>query len=520
MRTRARRATRRVIASITAVVAASTFLAACGGSAGSAGSSQAVIKWAVTSPIPAWDPVVSGATGATQWLSTVYSSLFTLDEQGTPQPALAQGWEYNAAGDQITITLKPDLTFQDGSPIDAEAVAYNIDRIKSQDNSALKGSYNNIESATVVDPLTVRLDLAQTDYQVPLLLSNRAGLLASKKAAETDVKLLNSKAPVGAGPFKVVEFVPESHIYLEKWDGYWDAKDIHVDRIELQLGIDPTSVVAGLQSGVYNFASNFGNADIERARKAGFDVVTDTKAAWVSFFLSLNLNQAPFDDPAVVEAVQYAIDRDEFVKKLTFGTGEPAEQPFPSTHKAYNTELEGRYAYDPAKARQILADAGYQDGDIRFDLVGQKGADEGKAEILQQQLAAVGITTEINIPEQSSYIKSYYGKELPFAFYGYVGRDSPVQALTEHFDAGGIANLSSPQTSPEFQAALAKVRSTPIDAPDYEANLKAATKAGYEHGSTISLYSSPQAYVKDPAISDLRKIDGVLSWKGVTIGDQ
>ena len=221
-------------------------VAGCGGSASGGAAPDATIRWGTKQIQANWDPIVTGSTSATILLTPIYESLFTVDGERNVVPALASGYEYNPAGDQITVRLKPGLTFQDGSPVDAEAVRFNVERIKSQENSALKGSYNNVEAATVVDPLTVRLDLGQQDYQIPYLLAVRGGMLPSKAAA-ADPGRLNTAAPVGAGPFKVVSYDPESKIVLEKWDGYWDAANIEVDRIEISFGIDPSTLVAGLR---------------------------------------------------------------------------------------------------------------------------------------------------------------------------------------------------------------------------------------------------------------------------------
>ncbi|MCW0215937.1 MAG: ABC transporter substrate-binding protein [Pseudonocardia sp.] len=514
MRVVSRRSSAAVVAALVAVVG--LLVVGCGGSAGGGASSDATIRWGTKQIQANWDPIVTGSTSATILLTPIYESLFTVDGQRKVVPALASGYEYNAAGDQITIRLKPGLTFQDGSPVDAEAVKFTIERIKTQENSALKGSYSNVRSATVVDPLTVRLDLGQQDYQIPYLLAVRGGMLPSKAAAQADPAKLNSAAPVGAGPFKVVSYDPESKIVLEKWDGYWDAASIKVNRIEINFGIDSSTLVAGLQSGVYNWAQ-IDPQQAGEAKKAGFDILASTDRHWTSIFLSLNVNKAPFTDPAVREAVRYAVDPDEFATKLGFGLGQPAHQPFPEGHPAYVPALDAEHPYDPARARDILAKAGYADGAITFDLNGIAGNFEQAAEVLQGQLKAVGIIANIRLQDQANWGKGYFGKQQAASVYGYVGRDSHVQALTEHFDAGGVLNLSSPTTSPQFQEALEAVRATPIDSPDYEAKLQAAAQAGYENGSTVSLYAYPSVVAKDRSISDPPAIDGYQSWKGVQI---
>ncbi|WP_261565085.1 ABC transporter substrate-binding protein [Frankia gtarii] len=509
------RTTKRRLGVLTALVTAGALLAGCStGSAAGGGSGSDTVRWGTKQIAVAWDPVVTGSTAATNYLTPIYESLFTLDEKREVKPALAEGYKYNPAGDEITIRLRPKLTFQDGSPVNAEAVKFNIDRIKSQQNSALKGSYNNVKSATVIDDLTVRLDLGQQDYQIPRLLAVRGGMLPSKVAAAADPVKLSQTLPVGAGPYKVVELVPESKIVLEKWDGYWDAANIHVKRIEIDFGIDASTLVPGLQSGVYNFAQIDG-AQIQQARGAGFDILAGVDRQWGSTFLSLNLNKAPFTDPKVVEAIRYAVNPAEFADKLGFGEGEPTHQPFPKGHPAYVDGLQTEHPYNPARAREILAKAGYSDGEISFEIAGIANNFDQPAEVLQEQLKAVGIKTTIKLTDFANWGKGYYGKTLAASIFGYVGRDSHVQALTEHYDTGGVLNLSSPYTSAPFQAALKAVRATPLDSPDYGPRLQAAAKAGYENGSTVSLYTYASAIAKKKSLSDLPAIDGFLSWKGV-----
>jgi peptide/nickel transport system substrate-binding protein len=189
MSTSIRRRVRRLLALPIALLTTSALVTACGSSndsASSSGAGSSVINWAYTSGFPSWDPVVVGATSATQVLSTIYEPLFTLNAQNQVKPALATDWKYNADGTAITITLRPGLSFQDGSPLNAEAVAYNVQRLQSQRNSALKALWQDVKSATVIDDTHVQLNLKQTDYQIPYILANRSSLLASEKAAKAD----------------------------------------------------------------------------------------------------------------------------------------------------------------------------------------------------------------------------------------------------------------------------------------------------------------------------------------------
>jgi peptide/nickel transport system substrate-binding protein len=527
MRTQARRRVKRALALPISVLTVAAVAAGCSSSgasssnttnAGTGGtsSSTGVINWAYTSDFPSWDPVVVGATSATQVLSTIYEPLFTLDAQNKLQPALATGYTYNTAGDQVTIALRPGLTFQDGSPVDAAAVAYNVQRLKTQSNSALKALWQDVASATVIDTTHVRLNLKEKDYQIPFILANRSSLLASEKAAKAGAATLNTNAPVGAGPFKVVKLVPGSYITLAKWDGYWDAKNVHVSTIKISLGVDPSTVLSGLQTNVYNFTTTFPLQNIALAKKDGLKVVTDVKRTWAADFLSLNVNKAPFNNPKVVQAVQYAIDRDQLVSQLTFGLGTSSAQPFPPTSPAFNPSLNDEYKHDANKAKQLLSDAGYKPGALTIELDGITGQFNALAELLQQQLQAVGIKLKINLQTVSQFYTGYYGKTDSLTLYGYVGRDSKLGALDDQFGPGGILNLSAPTSSAGYAAARAKVLGTQIDSPDYQTVLQAATKAGVEGGSNITLFTQPNAYVSAKNFSDFPVIDGALRWNGLT----
>ncbi|MGW8482794.1 ABC transporter substrate-binding protein [Microbacterium sp. NPDC055903] len=497
------------------LTAAAVLLTACAGPANTTGSpaeDDSVLRWAVSQSFANWDPIVTGSTASTRYLTPIYESLTSIDENGELAPGLAETWEYNEDGTAVTFRLREGATFHDGTPVNAEAVQKFIDRAKTQTNSALIGDYATIDHVTVDDELTFTVHLTQVDYQIPYLLSVRGALITSAVAAEEDPDQLNVSLPVGAGPFKVVELIPESRIVLEKFDDYWDADSIHIDRIEIEFGIDGSTIVKSVQTGVYNFAIIEAPA-VKEAEDAGLDVWFGDEYAWFVNFLSINIHKAPFDDPAVVEAIKYAVDREEIVDKVTLGYGRAVDQPFPPGYIAYDEESEDVWPYDPEKAREILEDAGYADGDLDVTLT--LSAENPTAEILQEQLGEIGIDVTISV--DPNWRVGYFGKETALSLYGYFGRDSHVQALTANYDTDGVLNLSSPFASDEFTQALKTIRETPLDSPDYEELLQAATRAGVATSPTVHLYTVPAFYAKTDAVSDLPTIQGQLSWKGVTV---
>ncbi|WNI23951.1 ABC transporter substrate-binding protein [Streptomyces sp. ITFR-16] len=481
-------------------------LSACGGDAASA-TGSATLKWA-TSSFPAhWDPVVSGSGAQFRQLALVYASLTRTDENGKAVPDLAESWEYNDKGDRITFKLRAGQKFSDGEPVDAAAVKAAIERAQKQKNSALFGDLTSIGKVEAKG-LEATLNLTQVDYQIPQLLGQRVLQIASPKAAKDPAKL--DQNPVGAGPFVVKQLIPGTKAVLTKNPDYWDAAHIHIDDVDVVSAPDASTVVSGLRTGVYNFA-DIDPSQADAAKKAGLDVFV--QPGFNAANLSLNINKAPFDDDKVVDAVRYAVNRKEFVDKLTFGYGEPTDQPFPKGYVAYDPKSENAYPYDPAKAKKLLAEAGHKPGDIKLNLV--IPSDDPQAEIVQSQLAAVGITVTIKIDK--NWATPFFAKDLTFSLYGTTGRDSAAQTLTAHFGPNGPLNLSTPYEPDGFEEAVAKVRQTPLEAPDYAETLQAATRAGLRSKALVFTYVSPNLFAKTKSVSGLPKNPGHIDWTGVTI---
>ncbi|MFC8665074.1 ABC transporter substrate-binding protein [Streptomyces sp. NPDC057199] len=482
-------------------------LSACGGDAASAGGSS-TLKWTSSYFPTHWDPVVGGSGAQFRELALVYASLTRTDESGKAVPDLAKSWEYNAKGDEITFHLRSGLKFSDGEPVDATAVKAAIERAKKQKNSALFGDLTSIKSVDAKG-LDAVVHLSQVDYQIPQLFGQRVLQIASPKAAKSPEKL--DQNPVGAGPFTVTQIVPGTKAVLKKNPGYWDAENIHIDNVELTSAPDSSTVVSGLQTGVYNFA-DIDPSQAGAAKKAGLDVFV--QPGFNASNLSLNVNKAPFDNDKVVDAVRHAINRQEFVDKLTFGYGSVTNQPFPKGYVAYDPESENSYPYDPAKSKKLLAEAGYKPGKLKLNLV--IPAEDPQAEIVQSQLAKVGITVTIKIDK--NWATPFFAKDLTFSLYGTTGRDSAAQTLTAHFGPNGPLNLGSPYEPAGFEAAIAKVRQTPLDSPDYAKVLQAATRAGLESKALVFTYSQPNLIAKSKSISELPKNPAHIDWTGVTIG--
>ncbi|MDR6322107.1 ABC transporter substrate-binding protein [Actinoplanes couchii] len=483
-----------------------SLLTGCAGGAAGASDEVPTLRWAVTLPAH-WDPVVSGSGAQFRILSLTYASLTEINEKGEAVPSLAESWDYNDKGDQVTFHLRKGLKFSDGEPVNAAAIKAYLERAKTQKDSALFGDLTSIKSVTAND-LDVVVDLTQTDYQIPLLLGERVAQIPSPKAAQDPAAL--DKNPVGAGPFVVTENVPGSHVHLTKNPDYWDAANIKIEKVELLSAPDTATIVSGVQTGVYDLAGLAPN-QVKAAEAAKLDVVI--QPGYNASNISINVNKAPFDNPKVVDAVRYATNRQEFVDKATFGLAAPTDQPFPDTYLAYDKETANRWPYDVTRAKSLIAESGLTPEQLKVDLVipNQQTA----AEIIQSQLAAIGIT--VNIKVDPNWATPFFAKDLALSIYGTTGRESPVQTLTAHFGPDGPLNLSTPYEPEGFEAAVKVARETPLDSPDYQKNLRAATRAGLDSRAIVFTYSLPNLFVKSPKVSDFAPIPGQLHWTGLTV---
>ncbi|TBN57512.1 peptide ABC transporter substrate-binding protein [Glaciihabitans arcticus] len=496
--------------------AAALVLSACSAPADAGETVPSVLKWGFGLPT-SWDPVTSSTGNDINTISLVYASLTQLDEKGNAGPGLAEKWEYNETGDEVTFTLRDGLTFSDGTAIDAEAVKASLLRGKTQENSLLKDQLSTIDDVTADSELEVTLELVHPDYQVPNLLAGKTGAIVSPTAFEKDAAAIPT-APVGAGPFTIESFVPESNAVLVKNPDYWNAENVKIDRLELSTGTDPATVIAAVQSGALDVAS-LPASKIEEAKAAGLevDVIDSLTVSQVDIHNAI----APLDDPKVVEALKYAVDRQEIVDVAGFGIGEVTYQPFPKGYVAYNPELDDLFAYDPEKTKQLLADAGYEPNELSIEITAASYS-ENIAVLVQEQLKKVGVKSTINLvaPGSSTWQQQVYiNRTAQFALDGTVGRESPVQNLTVVYGPEGLMNPSR-TASPEFLAALDEVRNTPLDDPNYESVLQEAVKIGVLQASSFSTVASPRIFVRSPRVSALPHFLSQVRWEGVTVGSE
>jgi peptide/nickel transport system substrate-binding protein len=508
---------RRGLLAAALAMALSALLAACGNGTipTAALSASGTLNWEWELP-SSWDPVTSTAGWDVHALGLVYATITDLNPAGTVEPGLATSWKYASDGKSVTFRLRPGLRFTDGTPLNAEAVKENIERGITQADSNIASELAVISGVTVNSATSFTLGLKQVDYQVPDLLSGKDGMMVSPTAFKKNPTGI-ATAPVGAGPFRLTSYVPDSHANLVVNPGYWDAGQIHLTNFTIQDITEPEQIMAALQSGQINVAYIAGN-QVAIAKADGFKVAVIPSE--VVEELDVQTTTSPFSNPDVVKAINYAINREALVYVQQAGYGTPAYQPFPKGFVGYDSKLADEYPYNPALARKLLRQAGYPNG-VSITLSSDSQYDS-LAEQVQGQLASVGIRATIkDIPEDTQTQYLYLDKTIPFSDDETAGRNSPVEMLDVLYSQQGLMNVDgkTSSTPPAVTSALNKALTVPLTSPDYPAVLQNAVQTSVTQDPIhIWLYTQPRIFAYNPAVTGIPQDLVQQRWEGVRVG--
>jgi peptide/nickel transport system substrate-binding protein len=335
----------------------------------------------------------------------IYEGLTKRDVSDPDAPAgvgaaLAESWEAAEDGLSYTFTLRDGVTFHDGTAWDADAAIYNLDRYMNEDDPNYVASIvtyytvlTYVESVEKVDDMTIKFNLEEPFAYFLADLYNV--YFASPASLDADGPEGQASNPVGTGPFVFDTVDGNESISFTKNDE-WCGEGPLLDRFVVELIPDAAARVAALRAGRVDWIEAVNPDDIAGLESAGFQVATkkfDWEWSW-----QLMMDQAPFDNILVRQAMNFAIDREAIAEQLLGGTAVPAYQVLAEASLFYD-DADNIYEYDPEKATDLLAEAGYADGlEINVGYISSgSGSMQPKImnEALQSQLAEVGITVNL-----------------------------------------------------------------------------------------------------------------------------
>ncbi len=440
----------------------------------------------------------------------VYESLLNINTNGEPVPALATSWKISPDGRSYEFKLRKGATYVNGDPVMAEDVVFVFANSKDPKLTPNQSAQRHWLRLEAVDNETVRYDL---EFPDPGFLKSLAGsyshhLIPKKYYDRIGGEEAFEKAPVGTGPYKVVERKIKEGWTLELYDGYWGEKP-QFKKAEFRVIPEPSTRAAAMKVGEIDFAANFPPSFMEDIEKTGgFKVMKNPAGNTITIRIN-KLRETdpttgaknPFLDKRVRQAMSYSIDRDAIMDKILNGVGERMAVLFPDDF-GYDPELKP-YPYDPNKAKQLLAQAGYPNGfDTSFyGLLGERiPLSKEVGEAVAQYMTAAGIRTKVNNEEYAAWLartqqSTSGGKpnELYPIGYGmtYVGGgSSPWQAWSinacDRMSHGWICD-------PEYDRMLEQLR-LEGDMKKAEALVKTMARKIHDEQWTVVLYRNVVVY--------------------------
>ena len=320
---------------------------------------------------------------------------------------LATGYEIAPDQSSITLQLREGVKFHDGTPFNAEAVKFNLDRTKEFGST---GMLKSVASIDVVDDYTIQLNLEYFSNLVLFELSrDYTTVLASPTAILENGEEWAKTHPVGTGPFKFKSYERDVSVKFERWDEYWQEGLPYLDGYEWYYVVEPMTALAMAKAGEV-----LGQQDVNylNADKFGDDfVVQKVPQSMHSMYFNIDAPDNIFSDLKVRQALDYAIDRESIVNEVAMGYYYLTYEAVPEVIEGYNPDLELR-TYNIAKAKELLAEAGYPDG-VEFTLNVMTGWEMDAIAAMQANLAEAGFTMNIEILDRPSILAIFKNGGLP-----------------------------------------------------------------------------------------------------------
>jgi peptide/nickel transport system substrate-binding protein len=384
--------------------------------------------------------------------------LFDIDEKLNIVPQLATGYEW-ADEKTLVIHLRPGVKFHNGEPVDADAVKYTLNRDLTLQGSFRKSEISSIDHVEVVDPTTVRIVLKTPSGAFLAQLTDRSGMPLPPKATEQAGKDFAAH-PVCSGPFKFVERAAQDHVTLERFADYWNAKEIHFDKVIYQVFTDSSVRLANLKAGTSDLVEFVAPTDTAAVKG-------DPKLRLVVFDALGNLgitinvdNGSRADTPLgknalVRQAFSAAIDRAALVNVVYSDMYAPSVQPVSASSPFYDPSLKPP-ARDVAKAKALLKQAGVA-LPVKVDLMTPNQPDQLQAaEVIQSMTAEAGFDVHIQAVEFASSLQASARGDYQAYLIGWSGRvdaDGNSYAFLHSGQGNNVSHYSNPTVDALLDAA-------------------------------------------------------------------
>jgi peptide/nickel transport system substrate-binding protein len=336
------------------------------------------------------DPFYVNQAAGWSVVQALFDHLIDRDFEGNLVPGLALSW--TAVGtDTLEFELRQGVTFHNGETFDAESVKFSVERMLAEEEAPNRSKFTSIDSVEIVDDHTVRLLLNQPDGTLFDSLTSRLAMLPPAYFKEVGVEGFAAE-PVGTGPFKFVEWMPDDHITLTANENYWEGSykgQPQVETVIFRPISEAATRLAELQTEGIDIMQDLPTDQIAVVETAGMKVVADEAFQLAYVFFIADDESLPTHDVRVRQALNYAVDVDAIIENLLGGYGSRIASPIGPGYLGYNPDVEP-YPYDPDKALELLAEAGYAGG---FETTVDVTTD-GRSDVIE---AVAGYLREVDV---------------------------------------------------------------------------------------------------------------------------
>jgi peptide/nickel transport system substrate-binding protein len=369
------------------------------------------LRIAVGAPPITLDPSNASTENDLPIIGAIFDTLLTFDDQYKELvPSLAESWEANAEATEFTFNLRSGAKFHDGEPVDASAIRKTFEFYASGEGTLLSALVPKFETIDDSDPTRIRL---VTRTSAPDLVRNAAffRIISPRNVQEGASEV--SRRPVGSGPYRFVRAGGQG-VVLEAAEDYWGAGP-YFQRVEWPVIREATSQVNALLAGQVGLVERVPPQQVQRVRSDRRRARTvEAPKAWVVTYLVFASNKPPIDDARVRQAIAYGVDRQAIVKAVLLGQGNVHDSVLPEGVYGYRRPTTV-YNHDPARARELLREAGYGDGDVRIRLAANTASVNSNliTQAAAAQLEKVGIATDVDVIGDLALFQRDLARDVP-----------------------------------------------------------------------------------------------------------
>ncbi len=458
------------------------------------------------------DPDLTTGAWDNEWLFPVYDRLIHLSADGDFIPGLAESW--SLSDDILTLSLRSDVVFHDGSPFNADVVVANLNRSLTLEGSTSTSTLGAVQSVEAVDETTVNLLLTEPAASLIGTLSDRPGIMISGKALADGVDL--SAEAVGAGMYTLESFQPGDRATYKRFADYWDPQAALLDELIIVELPDPTARLGALRDGQID-AAQIDPADISTVESEG--LIVKSKPTLEILHLSFNLVEGtPWTNPLVRQAMAYAVDKKGILNAIYGGSGTVVSQMFPPGYFAYNPDIPAdSRPYNIVRAQELMAESGVEPFTIR---VGQVANTQSTAVPLavQASWAELGINLELAPQVASEYLSNWFAREFDVIYGFWSGRPDPNNTNDLIFSADSSFINSAGYDVPEINELL--TASEAVTGTERTAVLHALNEAVDEVQFNIPILARDYVLAMNPRVQGLEPWLSVkLEFRGTSVAE-